>query len=74
MKQMNSTQKRQFKRKVLNVIGCIFEDPDSLSQYSCSSVASYSTLSVIQESRTDNSVNQYKQYDPAESGFGILNL
>lgn len=35
MKQMNSTQKRQFKGKVLDVIGCILEDPDSLSSSNC---------------------------------------
>lgn len=71
MQQMNSTQKRQFKRKVLDIIACILEDSDSINISSRSSAASYSSSPIIPESRTDN---QYQQYDPADSGFGYFNI
>lgn len=71
VKLMNCTQKRQFKRKVLDVIGYISEDPDSLNVSSRSSVANYSSSSMIPESRTDN---ENQQYDPADSSFGYSNM
>lgn len=59
---------------MLDVIGCILEDQDSLYQFShiqVLSVTSYSASSIITESRT-NIDNQHQQYDPTESGFDYL--
>lgn len=93
IQQMNPIQKRQFKRKVLDVIGCILEDQGSSnsssnlssSSYSTlskipearishSSSSSYSTLSTVPEARTDNTGNQYQQFDPPQSGFEFFNI
>ncbi|KAF0706328.1 MADF domain-containing protein, partial [Aphis craccivora] len=51
MKQINSSQKRQFKRKVLDVIGCILEALDSLNVSSRSNVVSYSLSSMVPQYR-----------------------
>lgn len=72
IQQMSPIQKRQFKRKVLDVIGCILEDQGSLNPLSSSS--SYSTLSTVPEARTDNTGNQYQQYDPEQTGFEFFNI
>jgi len=74
IQQMNSIQKRQFKKKVLDVIGCILEDQGSLYPPSHSSSSTYSTLSTVLEARTDNTGHQYQQYDPEQSGFEFFNI
>lgn len=74
IQQMSPIQKRQFKRKVLDVIGCILEDQGSLNPPSHSSSSSYSTLSTVPEARTDNTGNQYQQYDPEQTGFEFFNI
>lgn len=72
--QISPIQKRQFKRKVLDVIGCILKDQGSLNPPShSSSSSSYSTLSTVPEARNDTG-NQYQQYDPEQSGFEFFNI
>lgn len=50
---LTQSKKKQFKRKVLDDISYILEDPGSLNQFCRSSVAS-SPSSMIPESKTNN--------------------